>query len=279
MVDSCISGYSGSILAYGGTGSDEDSNKNSINTYNRESSLVFVDLAGSERASATKGKNYLRFEESKSYLSGNSKLTIITTISSDGNSDDTLNSLRFAARASQITIKAIITRSVDYESLYIQSINIIDDLKSKVLSYENIISDHSNKITSQDDMIDKLKEFNERKEEILSDIIEKDNKIDSLEHDVQSANSSIVQLTNVLEKLEIELQESIPITKFKEMESLFLETTTNLSNRVLQLENVNNSRQITPTSSQNNNSQRANGSLNVTANRLTRIEPGGRIRR
>ena len=132
----------------------------------RESSLVLVDLAGSERATASVGRQHTRLEEAKAInlslsalgncmsalaecrkhipyrdskltrllqgsLGGGARTAVIVAIPPGG--DDTgeiLNALRFASRASKVKVVAKVSRFVDYEALYNDSLQRLDEIEA-----------------------------------------------------------------------------------------------------------------------------------------------------
>lgn len=134
-----------------------DSKQSSAAPQKQESSLVLVDLAGSERAAASSGRGYMRVEEGKAInlslsalgncmqalaarqqhipfrdskltrllqgsLGGRSRTSVIIALSTWGQdeSGQGLQALRFGARATQVRVRAAITRVIDYEALYNQ---------------------------------------------------------------------------------------------------------------------------------------------------------------
>ena len=132
----------------------------------RESSLVLVDLAGSERATASTGRQHMRLEEAKAInlslsalgncmsalaecrkhipyrdskltrllqgsLGGGARTAVIVAIPPGSDEmGEILNALRFASRASKVKVVAKVSRFVDYEALYNDSLQRLDDIEA-----------------------------------------------------------------------------------------------------------------------------------------------------
>eukprot|EP01041_Mallomonas_annulata_P011213 gene11213-23430_t len=118
----------------------------------KESTLVLVDLAGSERAGASEGR--------PGSLGGGSRTAIIVTLPSgeDSSAGDTLSSLRFASRASRVQVQAKVSRYIDYEALYQETLTRLDEVEKRERDLQRTISELRSTVEARDIRIDILRD-------------------------------------------------------------------------------------------------------------------------
>jgi hypothetical protein len=180
-----------------------DNMKNGLLKRYKEGKLLLVDLAGSERAKASEGRDFMRLEEAKAInlslsslgncmnalaegksfipyrdskltrlltncLGGTCRTSLIVNLVPDNDlTSETLNALRFAARASRVKVNAKITKVQNYELMYKDLLNKMSNSTSSVENtykgdrskdYEQLLTEKQSRLDERDVEIAFLKE-------------------------------------------------------------------------------------------------------------------------
>jgi kinesin family protein 5 len=180
-----------------------DNMKSGLSKRYKEGKLLLVDLAGSERAKASEGRDFMRLEEAKAInlslsslgncmnalaegksfipyrdskltrlltncLGGTSRTSLIVNLVPDNDvTSETLNALRFAARASKVKVNAKISKVQNYELLYKDLLNKMSNNTSSMENtykgdrskdYEQLLTEKQSRLDEKDVEITFLKE-------------------------------------------------------------------------------------------------------------------------
>jgi hypothetical protein len=185
----------------------------SLKSY-KEGKLLLIDLAGSERAKASEGRDSMRLEEAKAInlslsslgncmnalaegksfipyrdskltrlltncLGGTSRTSLIVNVLPDNDiTGETLNALRFAARASKVKVNAKISKIQNYEMLY-------KELLGK-LQNEGTTSKDGNGSSFSSFLADKSKDYTMLLKEKADQIEKQEIEIELLKQQIQS---------------------------------------------------------------------------------------------
>ena len=214
-----------------------------------ESYLYLVDLAGSERVTKTNAKedrlkeakkinysllvlgnciqslidpknSHISYRDSKltrilqESLGGNAKTSLIVTISpSSYNTEETVSSLNFGARAMKVKNKPIINQTVDYQAQLIklqEDYDKLNDDYSKLKIEYDIVCEENEKLKNNDNLIEV------KKNNIMEQLRNTDNLIGSITSlNNEDNNKNLIEQQKIIDELN-----SINLNLKNEMENL-----------------------------------------------------------